>query len=122
MRATSSFDHSPETVGDWAIPILTAAESRHARSASRVRRRRPSMIQGQALEALGHAIEYLVDSRMRRDLGPSSSADGAAEQIMMRLSREVFAECAEVPPSGSLRSWLVRLLTAGRPVDRAAAA
>jgi hypothetical protein len=66
--------------------------------------------QGHALEVLGHGIEYLVDSRMHRDTGLSSSADSVAEQILMRLSREVFAECAKVVPPESLRSRLSRAL------------
>ena len=68
------------------------------------------MIQGQSLEMLGHAIEYLVDSRMHRDCGLSSLADSEAQQILMRLSREVFAECAEVAASGWLAAWLVKTL------------
>jgi hypothetical protein len=64
------------------------------------------MSQGRALETLGHAIEYLVDSRMHRDQGLSSQADGEAEQVIMRLNRAVFAECAEVVPGGRLGGWL----------------
>src|ERR1700677_2678264 len=96
MRATSSFEPCPPTFGELVVQyIAAAAESRHARTVSRVRRRCPTMIQGRALETLGHAIEYLVDSRMHRDRGVSCPADSEAEQILMRLSREVFAECAE---------------------------
>lgn len=53
-----------------------------------------------ALEKLGHAIEYLVDSRlaMVHDLPDdlTARADTEATQILMRLSRTVFAECAEI--------------------------
>ena len=119
MRAASSFEHDPLTLSELIINhIATAAETRRARSASRVRRRRPTMIQGQALERLGHAIEYLVDSRMHRDRDPFFLADSEAEQIIMRLSREVFAECAEVVPLSWPASWVLKLLTAGEGYAR----
>jgi hypothetical protein len=112
MHAASSFEPSPATLGELIVHhIATAAQSRRARTGSKVRRRSPTRIQGKALETLGHAIEYLVDSRIHRDRDLSSSADCEAEQIMMRLSREVFAECAAVVPSGGLASWLVKVLT-----------
>ena len=61
-------------------------------------RRRPTPEQGRALEMLGHAIEYLIDSELRySDAVPSKNA-GDAARILMALSREVFAECAEVVP------------------------
>ena len=66
--------------------------------------RRPNYRQGQALEALGHAVEYLIDSRLY--LGASGDqaqlsceADHReAIHLLMRLSREVFLECAQVVP------------------------
>ncbi len=67
-------------------------------------RRRPTLQQGRALELLGHAVEYLVDSRLY--LGESDASDQLAVQTLMRLNREVFAECAEVAPKGRLRQWL----------------
>lgn len=55
-----------------------------------------------ALEKLGHAIEYLLDSRlvMIHDFHnePTARADTEATRILMRLSRAVFAECAEIVP------------------------
>ncbi len=59
-------------------------------------RRRGSLQQGRALEALGHAVEYLVDSRMFLVQQTDSKADQEALRILMRLSREVFMECPEV--------------------------
>jgi hypothetical protein len=53
-------------------------------------RKRPTRIQGRALEVLAHAIEYLVDSSLYSDTENTIEAS----QIMMRLNREVFAECA----------------------------
>jgi hypothetical protein len=91
--------------------ITTATESRCARSASRVIRRRPTRSQGHALEKLGHAIEYLVDSRVHRDVGISSPAESVAEQLLMRLSREVFAECEEIAPAVGVFQKLLRTLS-----------
>jgi hypothetical protein len=56
------------------------------------------MSQGQALEMIGHAIEYVYDSRVYRNNGQLSDSDMQAVQILMRLSREVFQECKEVAP------------------------
>jgi hypothetical protein len=59
-------------------------------------RRRGSEAQGRALETLGHAIEYLIDSQLWRGRDYDPKADQEAIQILMRLSREVFGECPEV--------------------------
>ena len=70
-------------------------------------RRRGSAAQGQALETLGHAIEYLIDSQLwlGRDYDPKN--DQEAIQILMRLSREVFAECPEViSVRRRLKAWV----------------
>lgn len=72
-------------------------------------RRRPSPQQGRALELLGHAVEYLVDSRLY--FAETDLNDQLAVQTLMRLNREVFAECAEVVPmrrrlTRRLKSWM----------------
>jgi hypothetical protein len=54
------------------------------------------MNQGQALETIGHAIEYVYDSRVYRNSGQLSESEMEAVQILMRLSREVFQDCKEV--------------------------
>jgi hypothetical protein len=73
--------------------------------------RRGNQLQGRALEILGHAVEYLVDSRMFMIDQPSTRADSEAVQILMLLNRQVFAECAEVtPPTRRLRHWISRRL------------
>ncbi len=70
-------------------------------------RRRPSPFQGRALEKLGHAVEYLVDSRMALIGEPATKADTEAVDILMRLSRCVFSECEEIVPVGRrLKAWL----------------
>jgi hypothetical protein len=58
-------------------------------------RRRATYEQGRALETLGHAIEYLVDSSM---FDPEINRDGEAVQILAYSSRQIFSECAEVVP------------------------
>jgi hypothetical protein len=107
MHTTPSLNFSSATLGNsFSRHIASSLETLRTRSATRVIRRRPTMSQGRALETLGHAIEYLVDSRMHRDQGLSSQADGEAEQVIMRLNRAVFAECAEVVFGGRLGGWL----------------
>jgi hypothetical protein len=70
--------------------------------------RRGNREQGKALEALSHALEYLVDSRMFLIDEPSSPADAEAVQILARLSRKVFSECGKVEPFRTrLRKWMV---------------
>lgn len=74
-------------------------------------RRRANRQQGRALEILGHAVEYLVDSRMFDSEEPTTPADAEALQILMLLSRQVFAECAEVIPlAHRLRIWINKRL------------
>jgi hypothetical protein len=94
--------------------ITTPVAARPARPASHVLRRRPTMQQGRSLEALGHAIEYLVDSQLHRKPTPASRDDAEASQILMRLSREVFAECREVVPTRrKLKLRLLHLFAVG---------
>jgi hypothetical protein len=79
------------------MPDPSAAQ--RDRSASQAIHRRPSMHQGHALESLGHAIEYVYDSRVYRNGGEMSPSDVEAVQLLMRLSREVFVECREIAPA-----------------------
>jgi hypothetical protein len=60
------------------------------------RRRRPNRVQGRSLEKLGHAVEYLVDSRMFAVEPSAAKAERDAVRILMRLSRMVFCECEQV--------------------------
>jgi len=90
------------------MPEQTA--SRRERSSSQALRRRPSMDQGQALEKLGRAIEYVYDSRVYQNSGELSPSDVEAVQMLMRLSREVFVECREIVPARrGLKLWLHKL-------------
>ena len=86
------------------------------RSFSRQRavRRRATPVQGRALESLGHAVEYLVDSRLFLS-GIVQHDEQEAQQILMQLSRSVFSECAEVVPLGRrLSQWMSERLERAR--------
>jgi len=71
--------------------------------------RRPSREQGMALEKLAHAIEYLVDSRsIEAGVHPGGTE---AVLLLMRSSRDLFAQCKiVVPTSERLRRWVHRTL------------
>ncbi len=70
-------------------------------------RRRPNQLQGQALEILGHAIEYLVDSRMVNASGNRIEYNRDAVELLSRSSREIFDGCAVVVPlSERFKDWL----------------
>ena len=73
-------------------------------------RRRGNLEQGRALEALGHAVEYLADSQMFMTEQEGVRPNQEAMQILMRCSRAVFLECPEVVPT---RRRLARWFTAG---------
>jgi len=70
-------------------------------------RRRPTADQGRALEMLGHAIDYMVDSRMSSDETDSNPfADQDAIRLLSWCSRELYASCAEAPPVATrMRRW-----------------
>jgi hypothetical protein len=79
-----------------------------AKTETRIIRMRPTQIQGQALEKLGRAIEYLMDSRMALLHETPTKADADALDILMRLNRRVFSECKEiVPVRRRLRAWVM---------------
>lgn len=93
---------------DAAAHMRRADVVRDAKAAKRIIRRRPSQTQGQALEKLGRAIEYLMDSRAVLIDEPSTRADAEALEILMRLNRSVFAECKEIVPLRQrLKAWLL---------------
>ena len=75
-------------------------------------RRRGTLEQGRALEALGHAVEYLVDSQLFRVGEGNPRDDHEAVQILMLMSRAVFAECPEVVSlRRRMRRWFVSRFT-----------
>ena len=105
-------------------PLTQPLAPRATTSPLRIVRRRPTQQQGRALETLGHAIEYLVDSRMFLVEEPRTPAEAEAVQLLSRSSREIFQSCAEiVSVSQRLRLWAVERLRMGSiaPVDQSAA-
>ena len=56
--------------------------------------RRTSSHHGRALRTLGHAAEYLVNTRSAPSTRAEAAADQQAVRILMRLSREVFEDYA----------------------------
>jgi len=103
----SSIPSTPSYGDILSQPLPALASTSRLRVASRVLRRQPSMTQGQALEKLGRAIEYLYDSQVYRKGGELMPDDVQAVQTLMRLSREVFLQCREVvPPRRGIKQWL----------------
>jgi hypothetical protein len=101
--------------GFIGMPIAAPLPETYSGTARRsILRRQPNECQGRALEKLGHAVEYLVDSRMALIDEPATKADTEALDILMRLSRCVFFECAEIVPVGRrLMAWVAGV-TGGR--------
>jgi hypothetical protein len=88
------------------------------RLVARSARRRMGRVEGEALEKLGHAVEYLIDSRMFLTHVPYTDAEEEAVQILMKMNRMVFESCPEVVSMRQrLRDRLVRLFH-GKPADR----
>ena len=84
--------------------FLTPTEviARYPDTQPRIRRhppaRRPTPQQGIALEILGHAIEYLVDSNFYHQRADVPAVKEAVA-ILKQSNREVFAEAPEVVPA-----------------------
>jgi hypothetical protein len=73
--------------------------------------RRTSTHHGTTLLTLGHAAEYLVQSRMFLSAEPASQSDTEAVHILMQLSRMVFQEYAQqVTANHPLENWMVGCL------------
>ena len=96
-----------------------AGAARPAEPAQKAVRRRGSPAQGHALEALGHAIEYLIDSHPFLPFAEDAAEQTAvrdAIQLLIQSSRAVFADCPEVVSIRERikRHFLRRQLGAGR--------
>ena len=76
-----------------------------------VRPRRLTATQGRALEILGNAIEYLVDSRLACADEFCSPAAQEAIQLLSRANREVYQSGPTTALEGSrIMRWLTRHL------------
>lgn len=83
---------------------LTPAEIRRIRRDSRAR--------GKALETLGHAAEYLIDSRMFLIELPYTKAEEEAVQTLMLLNRQIFDEHPKVvAPQSRIRAYMRSLIS-----------
>lgn len=71
--------------------------------------RRSETHHGLTLRTLGHAAEYLASSRIASMDAREAAANREAVHILMRLSREVFDEFAELhQPRHRITDWLMR--------------
>jgi hypothetical protein len=84
------------TTTGFAIPAPQPAFTAAGIRVHRHRRITPQA--GRALEALGHAIDYLTDEFVYRGTSFKASNDQLeAVQLLMALNRQVYFECPEVP-------------------------
>ncbi len=106
------FSHA-ELAAQLTFDRSTPVPKREVRSARPAYvRRRGSSEQGRALEILGHAVEYLVDSRLRFNDPQAAAGERDAIELLMRLNRAVFSECPEVVPvSRRVRQWFASCLS-----------
>jgi hypothetical protein len=75
-----------------------------------LRRRRISPRAGRALEILGHAIDYLVDENVHRaDSRSMEIGQMEAVQLLMKINRQIYFECPEVPSMSERRRSLLGL-------------
>ena len=83
------------------LPMTTFTRSARPQGISLGRRRHIDRKSGQALEILGHAIEYLTDEFVHNG-GFLSSNKGQLEavQLLMAVNREIYFECPQVPTLG----------------------
>lgn len=103
----SSHASLPVSVGG-SYDVLLHGERRQGERRAGIARR-PGREQGMALEVLGHAVEYLIDSRMFLTQAPYTRAEQEAVQMLMSSSREVFEDCAPVVPLRTRAAiWLQR--------------
>jgi hypothetical protein len=86
--------------------LVNASSTSNGTSNNRVVLRRcRTREQGAALMTVGHAIEYLVDTRLVKE-ALTSSAEREALAILLRANLTVYSEGAEIRPLVSrLRQW-----------------
>jgi hypothetical protein len=83
------------------LAILRPVEPAPAVRVGVNQRRRISPRAGQALEILGHAIEYLTDEFAHSgETFSSGNSQLEAVQMLMARNRQVYFECPEIPSLG----------------------
>jgi hypothetical protein len=90
------------------LPMTTFTSAARPQELTFGRRRRIDRKSGQALEILGHAIEYLTDEFVHNG-GFLSSDKGQLEavQLLMAVNREIYFECPQVPTMGErMLAWI----------------
>jgi len=93
------------TTTSFSIPASICTDRERSR-----RRRRISPQAGRALEALGHAIEYLTDEFIHRGARLSARDEQfEAVLMLMALNRRVYFECPELPTFGERCRTLLHL-------------
>lgn len=105
MPQTTPIDHcvlgelSANTSGQFPVDVMGRADL--------TIHRRTDTHHGATLRLLGHAAEYLVESRSF-EVQTSAKADDEAVHILMLLSRQVFEEYAEdVAVRRRFHDWLM---------------
>lgn len=87
--------------------VIPAAAARRVVAIDAVPRHEAMRQRGRALEVLGHAIEYLVDSRLAQFEQEATVGDGDAVRLLIGASRAVFADSpAYASATSRLRRWL----------------
>ena len=85
-------------------PLQSLSEFQSARGRSAHRpSRRPTPEQGQALECLGHAIDYLIDESLLAG-GSVATPLTAAVHLLSDARREGYLRCAALPRDSRARS------------------
>jgi hypothetical protein len=88
-----------------AAPTLSNGQRTTASERGNLRRCR-TREEGLALVALGHAIEYLIDSQLARPQEPSGEAQREALTILMEANRNVYQQGTAIRQSVELaRPW-----------------
>ena len=93
MPATALIGNSPQPQGERdALPFSWFPVDPSGKADLTIHRRTDTH-HGSTLKTLGHAAEYLAESR--RFMMTAGKADREAVHILMRLSREIFEEYAQ---------------------------
>jgi hypothetical protein len=97
-----TYQQDAQTLSTIPVPTPAVDLTIHRRTVSH---------HGKTLLMLGHAAEYLVQSRMFLSAEPASQSDTEAVHILMQLSRMVFNEYAQqVTANNPLETWMVGCL------------